>query len=149
MKTLVVCFSRGGRTLKVAKAIETLTEGDLFEVKTDKKYGGYFKALGVANKEYKSGELPTVIGDVKDWESYDRVFVGFPIWYGKCPMVMQSFLKSHDWTGKEVHPFATSGMSGIEGAVPQVTECCVGANIHEGLRTGKPKEAELKAWIEK
>ncbi len=149
MKTLVVCYSRGGRTLKVAHAIIGLTCGDFFEVKTEKNYGGFFKAAGISNKEFKSGELPTVIGDVDDWESYDNVFVGFPIWYGKCPMVMQSFLKTHDWTGKEVHPFATSGLSGINSAIPQVKECCVGANIHPGLRTGKPKEKELKAWIEK
>ncbi len=149
MSSLVVYFSRGGSTAKSAKKLAEAVGADIFEVKTEsKQYGGYFKALGIASKEYKADETVETVGDVENFDSYDTVFVGFPIWYGKCPQIMASFLKAHNFEGKDVYPFCRSGMSKIDGAMPRIEECCAGAKVHPGLRMkGGTKKEDIDAWI--
>ncbi len=147
MKTLIAYYSRGGTTARSAKAIQALVGGDLFEIKGNKDYGSYFHAIGVARKEFKSGELPEVVTEVEDFDSYDRILIGFPIWYSKCPQLVVSFLASHDFQGKEVYPFCTSGTSGPEGAQGQLTDNCAGANVHSGARLNKVSEEAVKKWL--
>ncbi|MCD8222159.1 MAG: hypothetical protein LUD07_08260 [Clostridiales bacterium] len=79
-----------------------------------KNYGNYFTALGVSRKEFSANELPKVVDQVKGFDSYDRILIGFPIWYSKCPQLILSFISQYDFRGKEVYPFCTSGMSGPE-----------------------------------
>lgn len=148
MKTLVVYFSRGGRTAKVAANLKALTGADVFEIKTDVKYGGYFSALGVARKEFDEGTFPAYDGDVEGWASYDTVILGFPIWYGKCPQVVMGFIKGHDFAGKTVYPFCTSGMSQPAEAAKAVAAAMPGADLREARRlTAKTSEADLTAWL--
>ncbi len=149
MKTLIAFYSRGGATARAAKAVQEIAGGDLFEIRGNKNYGSYFKAIGVARKEFNSGELPEVTSEVKDFDSYDRILLGFPIWYSKAPQLVVSFLRSHDFTGKEVYPFCTSGMSGPEGAQDQINEACAGAKVHPGIRFGKVEKETVEAWLDK
>ncbi len=149
MKTLIAFYSRGGATARVAKELQTVAGGDLFEIKGSKNYGSYFKAIGVARKEFNSGELPEVTSRVKDFDSYDRILIGFPIWYSKCPQLVVSFLKGYDFKGKDVYPFCTSGMSGPEGAQGQINEACAGADVHPGIRFAKVEKETVEAWLNK
>ncbi len=148
MKTLIAYFSRAGHTEKVAQEIDKLVEGDLYEIKGTKNYGGYLKAIIVARGEFNHNELPKVVGDVKDFASYDRILLGFPIWYGKAPQLVISFLKDHDLSGKDVYPFCTSGTSGPEGAQEQLAAACKGAHVHLGIRFKEVSEDLVNTWLE-
>ncbi|MCC8078879.1 MAG: flavodoxin [Oscillospiraceae bacterium] len=147
MKTLIAYYSRGGTTKKAAEKLQELGGGDLFEIKGEKNYGGYFTALGIARKEFASNELPKVTETVKDFEAYDRILLGFPIWYGKCPQLIMSFASQYDFSGKEVYPFCTSGMSGADSAVELLKKACSGAAVHAGLRLNKVDDSKVKQWI--
>ncbi len=148
MKTLIAYYSRGGNTKKAAEQLQKLIGGDLFEIKGKKNYGNYFQALGIARKEFNSGELPEVTDDVKDFDSYDRILIGYPVWYSKAPQLVVSFMRSHDFNEKDVYPFCTSGMSGPEGAEDQFKESCPGAKLHRGIRLNKVDEAEVQKWLD-
>ncbi len=148
MKTLIAYFSRGGTTAKVTEDLKKYVDGRVFEIKGNKKYGNYFHALGVARQEFSSGELPEVVKDVRNFDSYDRILIGFPIWYSKAPQLVISFLTAHDLAGKEVFPYCTSGMSGPEGAKEQLKEACKGAVMHPGIRFAKVDEKTVKAWLD-
>ena len=124
MKTLIAYYSRGGATKKAAKKLQLATKGTLFEITGEKNYGNYFTALGIARKEFSENELPKVTGSVDDFASYDRILVGFPVWYSKCPQLVVSFMSQYDFSGKDVYPFCTSGMSGPEGANEQFVNAC-------------------------
>ncbi len=147
MKTLIAYFSLSGNTAKVAKEIQNVTGGDLFEIKGKKNYGSYFHALGVARKEFSKGELPEVETEVKGFDTYDRILIGFPIWFSKAPQLVVSFIKGHDFKDKDVYLFCTSGMSGPEGAQNQLKDALALAKVHKGIRFGKVDEATVKNWL--
>ncbi len=147
MKTLIAYFSRGGVTARAAAQVANFVSGDLFEIKGKKKYGSYFHALGVARSEFNSNELPEVVTEVENFDSYDRILIGFPIWYSKCPQIVVSFLLAHDLRGKDVYPFCTSGMSGPEGAQDQLKKSCKGAKLHPGIRLNKVNVKVVREWL--
>ncbi len=147
MKTLIAYFSLSGVTRAAAERIQALASGDLFEIKVEKNYGNYFTARGIARKEFSENELPKVTGKVDDFASYDRILVGFPVWYSKCPQLVVSFLSQYDFSGKDVYPFCTSGMSGPEGANEQFVNACKGATVHPGLRMNKADVDTINKWL--
>lgn len=118
MSTLVVYFSaESGRTARVAKELATLKEADLFEIKPVKPYTSadlyYINPLARCNREKVANKDVPVVGKVDNLRQYDTVYIGFPIWYGCAPNVVNTFCKGYDWEGITVHAFATSGGSGI------------------------------------
>ena len=118
MKILVTYFSaEAGRTRKVAKDLALKLGADLFEIVPEQPYTEadlrYMNPLARCNREkFGKKEVP-VSGTIEHFPEYDTVYIGFPIWYGAAPNVVNSFCKAYDWTGKIVHAFATSGGSGI------------------------------------
>ena len=86
MKTLIVYFSKSGRTRRAAEEIASLLEGaDLFEIKVDKTYPpSYFKTLFEGRREFKSGERPHLAVTPPDPTPYDRILLGWPVWFGTC-----------------------------------------------------------------
>ncbi len=147
LKTLIAYYSRAGHTAEVAKQIQALAGGDLFEIKGTKNYGNYARAIVVARREFNSGELPEVVGDVEDFDSYDRILLGFPVWYSKAPQLVISFLHSHNLTGKNIYPFCTSGSSGPEGADEQLKGVCAGASLHPGIRFKQVDKGTVESWL--
>ena len=80
---------------------------------------------------------------------YDRIFLGFPIWWYTAPTIVRSFLESYDFTGKTIILFATSGGSGLGKTAKELASSCPGAAIEDGrLLNGNPAEAALKQWAE-
>ncbi|MCD8375976.1 MAG: flavodoxin [Oscillospiraceae bacterium] len=147
MKTLIAYYSRAGATKRAAEQLQKIVGGDLFEIRGEKKYGNYFTALGIARKEFSTNELPSVVDKVEDFASYDRILIGFPIWYSKCPQLVMSFISQYNFAGKDVYPFCTSGMSGPEQAVALLKNACTGAAVHAGLRLNKVDEEKVRQWI--
>lgn len=118
MSTLVTYFSaEAGRTKKVAEDLARKLGADLFEITPEKPYTAadlrYMNPMARCNREKFGKKDVPVSGIVEHFADYDTVYVGFPIWYGAAPNVVNTFCKAYDWTGKKVHAFATSGGSGI------------------------------------
>lgn len=117
MKTLVACFSAQGNTAALAKTLAQKVGADLFEIKPVEPYTAadikWTNPLARCNREKIGKKDVPVAGAVADWDQYDTVYLGFPIWYYGAPNVVNTFAKGYDWTGKRVVLFATSGGSGI------------------------------------
>ena len=149
MKTLIVYFSKSGRTRGAAEEIASLLEGaDLFEIKVDKTYPpSYFKTLFEGRREFKSGERPHLAVTPPDPTPYDRILLGWPVWFGTCPMAVISFLEACDLSGKEVYPFCTSSMTGPERGVRDIAAACRG-HVHKGLRVRRADAERIAAWLD-
>ena len=118
MKTLVAYFSAEfGVTAKVAKELAAALGADLFEIVPDPPYTPadlyWPNPEARCNREHRAGADVPVVGKVEDFAQYDTVYLGFPIWYGYAPLVVSTFCKQYDWSGKRIWAFATSGGSGI------------------------------------
>ncbi len=117
MKTLVAYFSAQGTTKKVAEEFASSTGADIFEIVPEIPYTNadikWTNPLARCNKEKIGKKDVPVKGRIENFEEYDRVYLGFPIWYYAAPNVINTFCKGYDWTGKSVYAFATSGGSDI------------------------------------
>lgn len=151
MKTLVAYFSaESGRTADVAKVLADAIGADLFEIKPEKPYTAadlnWRNPLARCNRE-KIGKKDVPVTDkVNAFEQYDTVLIGFPIWYGCAPNVVNTFCKAYNFTGKRVAAFATSGGSGIGKTAEKLKPYVNGADVVDAkLFSGADAEA-LKAW---
>lgn len=117
MKTLVAVFSAEGRTGKIARQAAANKGWDLFDIQPMKAYTKedlrWMNPLARCNREKFGKRDVPVKGRVDLFEQYDCVLIGFPIWYGGAPNVVNTFCSGYDFTGKKVALFATSGGSGI------------------------------------
>lgn len=112
-KILIAYFSRSGNTKAIANHIKELTGGDLFEIQTAKPYpSDYHACTEAAKKEKNDNARPELKEKVKDMDSYDIIFVGYPNWWGSMPMPILTFLESYKLDGKIVIPFCTHGGGG-------------------------------------
>ncbi|MBY3416330.1 flavodoxin [Rhizobium laguerreae] len=111
---LVAYYSRTGNTRVLADQIRRGRSGSLFEIKLATPYPeDYFTTVAQAAAETKSGFLPRLLQVVADIQSYDTIFLGFPIWGMTAPPVIRAFLAAHDFSGKKVVPFITHGGYGV------------------------------------
>ena len=130
---LIAYFSWSGNTEQVAQIIQQETAGDLFEIAPATPYtDDYDELLDIAQQEQSDNARPELAGQVENWEQYDTVFIGFPIWWYVEPRIVDTFLESYDFSGKTLIPFATSGGSGIGGAEKSLREHCPKANWKQG-----------------
>ena len=92
---------------------------------------------------------PAVAGRMDNMGAYGTVFVGFPIWWYVEPRIVDTFLQAHDFSGKTIVPFATSGGSGLGKAPQRMASLAPGATVLEGrLLNGNPGADELRTWAE-
>ena len=117
MKTLVAYFSAQGTTAAVAETLAKRLGADLFEIRPQVPYTAadirWTNPVARCNREKIGKKDVPVAGTVAYWESYDLVYLGFPIWYYGAPNVINTFCKGYDWQGKQAVLFATSGGSDI------------------------------------
>lgn len=118
-KVLVAYFSCTGTTKTVAEAIAKTTKGDLYRITPQQPYTD--ADLNWRNKKSRSSlemadsQSRPKLADIKaNIEAYDVIFVGYPIWWNKCPTIINTFLEAYNFEGKTVIPFATSGGSTFE-----------------------------------
>ena len=150
MKTIIIYFSaERGTTARVAKdAAEALGAG-LYEIRPEKPYTAadlnYRNPLARCNREFFAKKDVPTVGKIENFADYDRILIGFPIWYGCAPLVVSSFCKGYDWTGKTVAAFATSGGSGIGKTAEKLRPFLTGADFKGAklVRSG----AEVAEWM--
>ena len=154
-KTLVAYFSATGTTAQAAKLLAKAAGADLYEIRPAVPYT---KAdlNWMDDKSRSSLEMhdpssrPAIAGRAENMDAYDRIFLGFPIWWYVAPALINSFLESYDFSGKTIILFATSGGSGfgktVEGLKGSVSPT---ARIMGGrLLNGRLSESELRAWVQ-
>ena len=153
MKALVAYFSaESGRTASVAKTLAAAIGADLFEIKPEKPYTSsdlnYMNPLARCNREHITRKNVPVTGTVENFDQYDTVLIGFPIWYGCAPNVVNTFCKDYDFSGKKVAAFATSGGSGIGKTAEKLSPYIKGSVVAEAKMFNGRDTASLKAWAE-
>ena len=139
MKILVAYFSTKGNTKIVAKKINSLVDGDLFEIIPKDAYTD--EDLDWTNKQSRSSiemndknSRVEILNKVEDISKYDTLYIGFPIWWYTAPHIINSFLEQYDLSNKTIIPFATSGSSDIGNSSDDLKESAIGANVLEGKR---------------
>lgn len=154
MNALVVYFSaESGRTANAAKALASAIGGDLFEIKPEKPYTAsdlnYMNPLARCNREHiAKKKVPVDSRKVGNFEQYDTVLIGFPIWYGCAPNVVNSFCDAYDFRGKNVALFATSGGSGIGKSAEKLQPYVKGTKIAGARMMGGMDAKTMKEWVE-
>ena len=151
MKTLTTYFSASGITAEIAKMVAETTESDLFEILPETPYSDadlrWTNPLARCNREKLGKKDVPVAGRVDGMGNNDLIFLGFPIWYGCAPNVVNTFLKSYDLSGKKIAVFATSGGSGIGKTAEKLRPYIGDTEIVDArlLRSA----AEAKEWAER
>lgn len=153
-KTLVAYFSVSGVTAKVAKTLAEAVDADLYEIQPAQPYTN--ADLDWTNKKSRSSiemndpkSRPAILNSVADMEQYNRVFVGFPIWWYIAPTIINTFLESYNFSGKTIIPFATSGGSGFGNTVDVLKpHCSDTAKWLPGKLLNRVSEKDLNTWLE-
>ena len=168
-KVLVAYFSRTGEnygvgviekgnTEIIAEMIAEKTSGDLFRIESVNAYPtGYDDCTEVAKEEKNSNARPELTGSVTDFDDYDVIYLGYPIWWGDMPMPVYTFLESYDFSGKTIIPFCTHAGSGLSGTVSSIQTACSGATVRDGLAIAgttaqndrESAEKQVSDWLEK
>lgn len=155
-KTLVVYFSATGNTESAANYIAQETGGDLFELEPAEPYTdedlNYSNEDSRVSKEHEDESLRDVelaADTVENWDEYDTVFIGYPIWWDIAAWPVNDFVKSNDFTGKTVIPFATSANDDIGESGKLLEEMAGTGNWLEGERfSSSVSKDAVTEWIE-
>ncbi len=153
--TLVVYYSASGTTEGVAEAIAEAANADLFEIVPAEPYTSadldWTDSSRRVTREHEDESLRTVpltTTTVANWDSYDTVFIGYPIWWGIAAWPVDGFVKANDFTGKTVIPFCTSSSSGIGQSGELLADLAGTGSWQEGRRfSGRASASEIGEWI--
>ena len=152
-KILVAYFSATGTTEGVAEQIAEGLSCDLYEITPQDPYTDADLNYSDTNSRTTSemndeNARPAISGSVSDMAQYDVVFLGYPIWWGEAPRIVNTFLESYDFSGKTIVPFCTSGSSGISSSVSALKPLASGATWLEGRRFGGGVSDEtVMEWV--
>jgi len=153
-KVLVVYFSATGTTKDAAKKIKKATGGKLYKINAAKKYTNadldYSNDNCRANREQRNeNSRPKIKGKIKNIRKYDVIFIGYPIWWGKEPKIVRTFLESYNLKGKKIVPFCTSGGSGISGSMKGIKAAAKGAKVVKGKDLTDSSSKSVAKWAKK
>ena len=154
-KTLVVYYSASGNTERVAKDIAEAAGADLFEIVPTEVYTSddldWTNPDSRVSREHDDESLrdvPLTTTEVPDWDSYDTVFIGYPIWWGIAAWPVDTFVKNNDFTGKTVIPFATSSSSGMGQSGSLLTDMAGTGEWQEGQRFSSGVSSDdVQSWV--
>ena len=152
MKTLVAFFSASGMTAALARNMAKAADADLFEIVPVEPYTDadlrWTNPLARCNKEKFGKKNVPISGRVENWDEYDLVLIGFPVWYYAAPNIIETFVKGYDFKGKKVALFATSGGSDITKAPAKLQSLMSAEIIGAKLFRADTGARELKAWVD-
>lgn len=154
-KALVVYYSASGNTERVAKDIAEAAGADLFEIVPTEVYTS--EDLNWTNPDSRVSrehddeslrDVPLTTTEVPDWDSYDTVFIGYPIWWGIAAWPVDTFVKNNDFTGKTVIPFATSSSSGMGQSGSLLADMAGTGEWQEGQRFSSGVSSDdVQSWV--
>ncbi len=150
---LVVYFSATGTTKGIAEKIASVTGGDLYEITAAEEYTeadlNYNDSNSRTTHEQDDPSVrPEISSETISLDGYSTVYIGYPIWWGEEPRIMDTFVESCDFDGITVIPFCTSGSSGIGRSGKNLADNAGSGNWLEGRRfDGGASEEEISSWI--
>ena len=153
-KILVAVFSASGVTKRVGEEIARISGGDFFEIVPKEVYST--DDLNWTNKNSRSSvemndpsARPEIANKVADMNVYDAVIIGFPIWWGVAPRIIETFLESYDFSGKTIIPFCTSGGSGV-GRSDTALHKNVSGDVKwaKGVQINRPDEDKIRKMLD-
>lgn len=155
-KALVVYYSATGSTKEAAEYIAEAVNGDIFEIEPvdpytseDLSWTNENSRVSVEHENEDERDVELVSTAVPDWESYDTVFIGYPIWWGIAAWPVNGFVEANDFTGKTIIPFCTSASSGLGESGELLEEIAGTGNWTEGERfSSGVSESDVKEWAE-
>lgn len=152
-KLAVVYFSGTGNTREVADLLAKETDADIFEIIPKNMYTSddlnYNDDNCRANQEKNDESArPAISNDLSAVSEYDVIYLGYPIWWGTAPRIIQTFIDSYDISGATVYMFCTSGGSGIEKSISDLQQLYPDINIVDGKRLNDATETDIREWIE-
>lgn len=150
-KTLVVYFSATGTTRGVAEQIAAVTGADTYEILAAQPYTAddlnwNDSDSRTTHEQNDPSVRPAIAGETISLDAYDVIFIGYPIWWGEEPRIMDTFVESYDFSGKTMIPFCTSGSSGIGSSWIHLEENAGSGNWLEGERLSG--QSDIEDWID-
>lgn len=154
--TLVVYFSATGNTEQAATYIAGITGGDLVELEPadpytdeDLNYNNEDSRVSQEHEDESLRNVELVADTVENWDSYDTIFIGYPIWWGIAAWPVDTFVEANDFTGKTVIPFATSTSSGLGESGQLLAELAGTGDWQEGMRfRSSVSEGDVQEWLD-
>lgn len=143
-----------GNTEYVARLVQEVTGGDLFQIETKDAYPLEHDTLvDQAADEQDNNLRPELSSHVENFEKYDTVILGFPNWWADLPMPVYSFLEEYDFGTKTIIPFVTHGGSGFSNTVNTISKLQPDANVSSNTlslsrENVADSEGEVKEWAE-
>ena len=155
-KVLVVYYSASGNTERVAKDIADAAGADLFEITPTEVYSdddlNWRNSDSRVSREHDDESLrdvPLTMTEVPDWDSYDTVFIGYPIWWGIAAWPVDGFVEANDFSDKTVIPFATSASSGMGQSGELLADLAGTGDWQDGMRfSSGAGDDEVQEWVE-
>ena len=153
-KILVAYFSATGTTARAAEKLANDTGGKLYAIVPAQPYTS--ADLDWNDKQSRSSvemndpkSRPAIKSKKENITDYDVIFIGYPIWWGLAPRIINTFIESHDLKGKAVIPFATSGGSSLVGSAAALKRTYPTLNWREGRLLNRTDEKSIRAWLNK
>lgn len=155
-KTLVVYYSATGNTAKVAEVIVNENDMDVFAIMPEQPYSTEDLAWTDENSRVSKEHADPALQDVAllqdtldNWDSYETVIIGYPIWWGQAAYPVASFVKANDFAGKTVIPFCTSASSDIGDSAQNLADLAKGGEWMGGMRfPADVNSDEVRQWID-
>lgn len=152
-KILVAYFSAQGHTKAIAEKIASVTGGDIFEIVpvniyTEEDLDGWNESARGTRESKDRSTRPKVKNKLEDFEKYDTVYLGFPIWWFTAPTIINTFLEQYDTDGKTIIPFATSGGSEYGDTEKDLRVSAPKAIFKPGKVLNCMDEQQIKNWID-
>ena len=137
-KILVAYYSYSGETEYMAEYIKGLTGGDIYEIEADKIYPYKDeKVIAEARREYEENEYVGLYNAPPDLGQYDMVYLGFPVWNGRLPQVVKTFVNEAGINGKNIKPFTACNKDGLGESVNELYALCPDGIIENGIEVNK------------
>lgn len=112
-----------GNTQFLAETISEETDAELFRIETVNVYpSDHDELVDYGEQERNEDARPELKSSIDDLDSYDTIFIGYPIWFNDLPMPLYTFLDEHDFSGKTIIPFSTNGGSSMSGTITTITD---------------------------
>ena len=150
-KTLITYFSCSGRTKSVAEKIAEISGGDLFEIVPVQEYTSedldWTNDNSRTSVEMKNEDSrPQIKNKIDNISEYNKIYLGFPVWWYREPSIIDTFIESYNLEGKEIFIFVTSGSSTYEGSLKHLKEKYNNLNFVSGKTLNHVDESELTNW---
>lgn len=152
-KILIAYFSATNNTENIANLLNEILDADLYEIVPETPYTSddlnYNDSSSRSSQEMNDPDArPAISGSVDNMEQYDVIFLGYPIWWGEAPRIINTFVESYDFSGKTIVPFCTSGGSGMGSSATNLQSSASGATWLSGRRLNSGvSQSEIAEWV--